>query len=83
MPEVLAVEQEGIEDASICPLVLEALDGNGEVLIGPSNPIKSIGPIVFLPGMPNILRKRFSPFLRTCKLKICYFQFKQLLKKHQ
>ncbi|MCD4821127.1 MAG: 2-phospho-L-lactate transferase [Methanococcoides sp.] len=57
-PEVLAVEQEGIEGASICPLVLEALEGDDEVLIGPSNPITSIGPIISLPGMSKILRKK-------------------------
>jgi len=57
-PEVLAVEQEGIEDASICPLVLEALEEDDEVLIGPSNPITSIGPIISLPGMSRILRKK-------------------------
>ncbi|NPE28167.1 2-phospho-L-lactate transferase [Methanococcoides sp. SA1] len=57
-PEVLSVEQEGIEEASICPLVLEALEDDDEVLIGPSNPITSIGPIISLPGMSGILRKK-------------------------
>ncbi|WP_305064506.1 2-phospho-L-lactate transferase [Methanococcoides sp.] len=57
-PEVLSVEQEGIEGASICPLVLEALEEDDEVLIGPSNPITSIGPIISLPGMSRILRKK-------------------------
>jgi len=68
-PEVLAVEQEGIEDASICPLVLEALEEDDEVLIGPSNPITSIGPIISLPGMSKILRKKkvlaVSPIIGT------------------
>ncbi|WMW22156.1 2-phospho-L-lactate transferase [Methanolobus mangrovi] len=54
-PEVLGVCQEGIEKASISPAVLAALENEDEVLIGPSNPITSIGPIIELPGMRDIL----------------------------
>lgn len=57
-PEVLDVFQEGIGQASISPAVAEALEAEDDVLIGPSNPITSIGPIVGLPGMTDILRKK-------------------------
>ncbi|MCQ6962616.1 2-phospho-L-lactate transferase [Methanolobus chelungpuianus] len=57
-PEVLDVFQEGMEQASISPAVAEALENGDDVLIGPSNPITSIGPIIGLPGMADILRKK-------------------------
>ncbi len=57
-PEVLDVSQEGIEKASISPAVLEALEKEDTVLIGPSNPITSIGPIIELQGMRDILRDK-------------------------
>ncbi len=49
-PDVVDVSMDGISDAAIAPAVLEALETDGEVLIGPSNPITSIGPILELPG---------------------------------
>lgn len=57
-PEVLDVFQEGIDSAAISPAVLHALENEDEVLIGPSNPITSIGPIIGLPGMIDILREK-------------------------
>ncbi|MDW7732304.1 MAG: 2-phospho-L-lactate transferase [Methanolobus sp.] len=57
-PEVLDVFQEGIDRAAISPAVLRALENEDEVLIGPSNPITSIGPIIGLPGMVDILRTK-------------------------
>ncbi|WP_135609627.1 2-phospho-L-lactate transferase [Methanococcoides sp. AM1] len=57
-PEVLEVSQDMIEDASISPGVIEALEKEDEVLIGPSNPITSIGPIIGLPGMRDILKEK-------------------------
>ena len=57
-PEVLDVFQEGIGQASISPAVAEVLEAEDDVLIGPSNPITSIGPIVGLPEMIDILRKK-------------------------
>jgi LPPG:FO 2-phospho-L-lactate transferase len=68
-PEVLEVCQEGIEKANISPAVLEALEREDHVLIGPSNPITSIGPIIELPGMRDILKKKkvvaVSPIIGT------------------
>jgi LPPG:FO 2-phospho-L-lactate transferase len=68
-PEVLEVCQEGIEKASISPAVLGALEREDNVLIGPSNPITSIGPIIELPGMRDILKEKkvvaISPIIGT------------------
>ena len=68
-PEVLDVYQDGIDNASISPAVLEALGKDDEVLIGPSNPITSIGPILAIPGMREILQKKkviaVSPIIGT------------------
>ncbi|WP_406660005.1 2-phospho-L-lactate transferase [Methanolobus sp. ZRKC3] len=68
-PEVLDVYQDGVDEASISPAVLEELDNEDEVLIGPSNPITSIGPILAIPGMRDILRKKkviaVSPIIGT------------------
>jgi LPPG:FO 2-phospho-L-lactate transferase len=43
---VTGVAFEGIEDAKPGPGVIEAIDGSEAIIIGPSNPVTSIGPIV-------------------------------------
>ena len=57
-PDVLGVEIHNIEDAAPSDAVLSAFDNDDSVLIGPSNPITSIGPIIKLPGLREILRKK-------------------------
>jgi LPPG:FO 2-phospho-L-lactate transferase len=57
-PDVLGVDIRGVSEASISPKVLEALENDDKVLIGPSNPITSIGPIISLPEMKEILKKK-------------------------
>ena len=57
-PEVTGVDIRGVTEASIAPKVLEALKNDDKVLIGPSNPITSIGPIISLPGMKEILKDK-------------------------
>ena len=57
-PDVVDVSMDGISDAAIAPAVLEALETDDEVLIGPSNPITSIGPILALTGMRKILKQK-------------------------
>jgi LPPG:FO 2-phospho-L-lactate transferase len=57
-PGVLDVYHDGVDAASISPAVLEALENDDEVLLGPSNPITSIGPILAIPGMREILQKK-------------------------
>jgi LPPG:FO 2-phospho-L-lactate transferase len=50
-PEVLGVRFEGIEAAAPTPEVEEALASAAAIVIGPSNPLVSIGPILAVPGM--------------------------------
>jgi LPPG:FO 2-phospho-L-lactate transferase len=57
-PDVLEVKMVGIGEASISPAVLEKLRVENNILIGPSNPITSIGPIISLDGMPEILKSK-------------------------
>ncbi|WP_440954475.1 2-phospho-L-lactate transferase [Methanosarcina sp. Mfa9] len=57
-PEVLGVDIRGVSDASIPKKVFEAFENDEQVLIGPSNPITSIGPIISLPGMKDLLKKK-------------------------
>lgn len=57
-PDVLGVDIRGVSEASIAKKVLEALEKEDRVLIGPSNPITSIGPIISLPGMRELLMQK-------------------------
>ncbi len=57
-PEVLDVKIAGIEKANPTKEVLAALKKEENVIIGPSNPITSIGPILALKGMRKILAKK-------------------------
>lgn len=57
-PEVSGIRIRGIEDAAPSEAVLSALDEDDHILIGPSNPVTSIGPILALSGMREILREK-------------------------
>ena len=57
-PDVIDLKIEGIEKAGPTKEVKEALDSEDNVIIGPSNPITSIGPILALKGMREILNKK-------------------------
>lgn len=54
---VTAVTFEGIENARPAPGVLEAIRESEEVIIGPSNPITSIGPILAIGGIREALQR--------------------------
>ena len=54
-PEVREVRFGGIEAARPTPEVLAAIDAADVVVIAPSNPIVSIGPILAVPGMASAL----------------------------
>lgn len=57
-PDVLGVDIRGVSEASVAKKVLEAFEKDENVLIGPSNPITSIGPIISLPGMRELLKQK-------------------------
>jgi LPPG:FO 2-phospho-L-lactate transferase len=58
---VRGVELHGIEAARPTPEVLSAIDTADVVLVAPSNPIVSIGPIVAVPGMRTSLGAARAP----------------------
>ena len=53
--EVRALRFEGAEDARPAPGVLEALQDADAIIIAPSNPLVSIGPILAVPGIRHAL----------------------------
>lgn len=62
-PQVLGVELEGIEAAEPTPEVLEALREAEAIVIGPSNPVISIGPILAVPGIREAIVASPAPVL--------------------
>lgn len=60
-PDVLGVELEGIEAAKPTPEALEALRLAEAIVIGPSNPVISIGPILAVPGMREAIAASPAP----------------------
>ena len=60
-PEALAITQVGIEDARPAPGVEDALATADLVLVGPSNPVVSIGPILGVPGIRTAVRATPAP----------------------
>lgn len=62
-PEVQAVEFRGAASARATPEVLDALAGAEAIVIGPSNPIISIGPILAVDGVRQALIARRAPVI--------------------
>ena len=60
-PPILDVEFAGIADAAPTPEVADALAGAEAVVIGPSNPVISIGPILAVPGMRELIVGASAP----------------------
>ncbi|MFL5913083.1 MAG: 2-phospho-L-lactate transferase [Gaiellaceae bacterium] len=60
-PRVTGVQQDGIARAAAAPGVLEALREADVVLIAPSNPVSSVGPVLALPGVRESLSRRRGP----------------------
>jgi LPPG:FO 2-phospho-L-lactate transferase len=62
-PDVEAVELRRIEDAAPTPEVLEALRAAELIVIGPSNPVISVGPILALPGVRGEIAGSSAPVI--------------------
>jgi LPPG:FO 2-phospho-L-lactate transferase len=58
---VQGVEYEGVRAASPPPEALEVIAAADAIVIGPSNPVISIGPILAVPGMAEALRAASAP----------------------
>ena len=67
-PTVQAISFDGIERARPAPGVLEALEGTHCIVICPSNPLISIGPILAVPGVREALRKRRNHVVAVCPI---------------
>jgi LPPG:FO 2-phospho-L-lactate transferase len=73
-PDIAEVILNGIDDAKPAPGVLDAINEADLIVVCPSNPIISIGPIVGLPGVRDALREHprviaVSPIVRGAALK--------------
>ena len=66
-PDIESVIFTGLEEALPCQGFLDLLEREDTVIIGPSNPVTSIGPILALPGVRDRLKKKrvvaISPFV--------------------
>jgi LPPG:FO 2-phospho-L-lactate transferase len=62
------VDLRGAGVASPCPEVTEAIAGAQAIVIGPSNPIISIGPILATPGMREAIARSGAPVVAVSPL---------------
>jgi LPPG:FO 2-phospho-L-lactate transferase len=62
-PAVVGVELKGIEGAAPSREVLDALRSAEAIVLGPSNPVISIGPILAVPGMREAIAASPAPVL--------------------
>jgi LPPG:FO 2-phospho-L-lactate transferase len=60
-PPIERVEVQGLDAASPTPEVSEALFGAEAIVVGPSNPVISIGPILSVPGMREAMAASAAP----------------------
>jgi LPPG:FO 2-phospho-L-lactate transferase len=59
--EVLEVAYAGADSAQPAPGVLEAIAGAGLVVVCPSNPVTSVGPVLAVPGITEALAAARAP----------------------
>ena len=67
-PVVREITFDGIERALPAPGVLESLERAAAIVICPSNPLISIGPILAVPGIREALRRRPQDVVAVCPL---------------
>jgi LPPG:FO 2-phospho-L-lactate transferase len=65
---IAGVELDGIAEARPSPEVLEALAAAEAVIVGPSNPVISIGPILAVPGMREAIAAAPGPVVAVSPL---------------
>lgn len=59
--EVRAVRFDGAEQSRPAPGVIESIEGAEAIVVAPSNPVTSIGPILAVPGVRDSLRQTAAP----------------------
>ena len=67
-PIVQAIRFEGAESARPAPGVLQAIQDADRIIICPSNPLISIGPILAVPGIRDALRARKRDVIAVCPI---------------
>jgi LPPG:FO 2-phospho-L-lactate transferase len=67
-PVVRGIQFDGIERALPATGVLESLERAAVIVICPSNPLISIGPILAVPGVREALRKRRDDVVAVCPI---------------
>jgi LPPG:FO 2-phospho-L-lactate transferase len=67
-PPLEGVEFRGAEQATVSAEARRAIEGAEAILIGPSNPLASIAPILAVPGMREALREADAPVVAVSPL---------------
>jgi LPPG:FO 2-phospho-L-lactate transferase len=67
-PIVRRIRFEGVKKAQPAPGVLESIRSADRILICPSNPLISIGPILGVPGIREALRARRNDVVAVCPI---------------
>src|SRR5919108_5827956 len=67
-PPIEGIEVKGLERAVPSPEVRDALSAADAVVIGPSNPVISIGPIISVPGMREAIGAADAPVIAVSPL---------------
>jgi LPPG:FO 2-phospho-L-lactate transferase len=67
-PQIEDVEFRGVEQARATNEVLRAIEAAEVIVIGPSNPIASIGPILAVPGLRAALERADAPLVAVSPL---------------
>jgi LPPG:FO 2-phospho-L-lactate transferase len=65
---VEGVELRGADAATATPEVLDAIASAGAIVIGPSNPVVSIGPILAVPGVRDAIARAAAPVVAVSPL---------------
>jgi LPPG:FO 2-phospho-L-lactate transferase len=67
-PVVRGIRFAGVESATPAPGVLQAIGEAERIVICPSNPLISIGPILAVPGIREALRSRRAEVIAVCPI---------------
>ncbi len=67
-PVVRGIRFDGVESVRPAPGVLQAIEGAERIVICPSNPLISIGPILAVPGIREALRARKKDVIAVCPI---------------
>ena len=67
-PVVRGIRFEGVERTKPAPGVIDAIQAAERIIICPSNPLISIGPILAVPGIREELRRRCAHVIAVCPI---------------